>query len=196
MRRLKPVLAAILVLFVAPAIAKDPVALKRVSFYEFMQHKITVKIPLSIPVPREYEPAKIKKSQFLDSYWMRPADAEQANLTDDVPKANGFMFAFPSSNVGYDSRKGIFSPAEEPEVVAQTKAKGWEVSEERVRAGRYPALLMKTREVTSGTLVYAMYIGLNDDTATVYISYRPPGNSREAGDFVWAALRQALKDVR
>ena len=63
---------------------------------------------------------------------------------------------------------------------------------ERLDAGGHRVLLIAMKEAKSGKNLYALYVATAIETAVVRIFFRPPDNSREIGDFVWARIKRDL----
>lgn len=186
-------LVAVLVLGVSSvAQADDPIKIKAVRFDDFMRRSLAVSIPLSIPVPAEYEAAELPKAGIGQYYWMRPSDVAEANRTSDLPSGNGYMYGKVSPDVAYDKDKNLFVGVEDQASLQRMKA-AFQVSLERLHAGAHEVLLGTFMEPRSQKRAYFMYVATNIETNVVYVAFRPPANSQEIGDFVWEALRRSVK---
>jgi hypothetical protein len=172
--------------------ARDPVELKSIPLDSFMQNSLAVSIPLSIPVPVAYEAATLRGSPVGYSYWMNPQDAKSVEKTGDLPAKNGYMYGKVSLDVGYDKSKDIFIGAEDPQSIEKAKTVFSDVKIERLKVADHAVLLVTMSQKQTGKFAYAMYVATGIDTNTVYVAFRPAGNSGEIGEFVWSALRQKL----
>lgn len=182
----------LLLLLLPLAAGAEPAPLKTVPLGDFMQNQLRVPIGLPLPVPAEYEPAKLAAARVSYSYWMRPEDAEKANASGSLPADNGFMYGKISLDVGYDRAKDLFIGAEEPESIAKARKVFSAIELERYRFGEHAVLLMTLAAPESNKLVYAMYVATNIETNVVYVALRPANDSREVGDQVWASLKASL----
>lgn len=172
--------------------AGEPVVLKSVTLAEFTQKKPMGAVPLSIPVPIQYEFSKLKGMRWNDIIWMRPDDVEPANNTNDLPVKNGFMIGKITTDVRYDKAADIFVGVEDGESMGQAKKVASDLRVDRLDAGGHRVVLISMTEDKTSKHVYAMYVATDLGDAVVRISFRPPDNSREIGEFVWAKLKRDL----
>lgn len=175
-----------------PAIAADPIELKNVPLEVFTQKKPMGAIPLSIPVPVQYEFAKLKGMRWNDMSWMRPEDVEPTNSSGDLPLKSGLMLGKITSDVQYDKTSDLFLGLEDPTSMEQARQVYSDMRIERLDAGGHRVLLIAMNEAKSGKNLYALYVSTGIDTGVVRIFFRPPDNSREIGDFVWAKIKTDL----
>jgi len=102
------------------------------------------------------------------------------------------MYGKISTNVGYDEKNKVFIGVNDPATLKKLKGTFPSVTIEHFNFGQYPVVLMSMSAPESGKVIYAMYVGLNISTNAVYLAFRPPGNSKEIGDYVWAELKKTL----
>ena len=188
----RTVLALLQLLLATATWAAAPIELKSVPLDDFMHGQLAVSVKLAMPVPVAYEWASLKKTPAFSSYWMRPQDVAAAASSGDLPSDQGYMYGKVSSNVGYDADKKVFIGVDDPESLQKLKRMFPSVTIEHLTSGSHPVLLMATAAPDSGKLTYAMYIGLNVDSMTLFIALRPPGNSQAIGDYIWAELKSAI----
>lgn len=148
------------------------VPFKRLSIDAFYDSAV-VPLPLSIEIPAEYVHAPDLPVPLTYSYWMRPADVQQA-AQGSLPADNGYVYGKVSLDVAYDAARDSFG---DEDLEAQLAAAGARLSgKKRHKVARYPTLVMQIT-ASNGNVVCAMYIATLVSTNVLYIAYRPAGNN-------------------
>lgn len=185
-------IAGLLVLLAAHTRAAEPVDLRTLSLEEFMHGQVGVPIDVPVAVPAIYEWATISKAPVSYAYWMRPQDVAPAESSGDLPVEHGYMYGKISLDVAYDKRKDVFVGADDRSTMRKLKAAFPSIVTTRLKYGEHSVLLMSMHDHRLGKPIYVMYVGTNADTNVIYVAFRPPHNSKEIGDYVWASLAETL----
>jgi hypothetical protein len=173
-----------------PAAPAAPVQTRDVPVNQFMQGRLPVQIPLTIPVPVDYQPAKIRKIGF--SYWMRPDDAARASA-DSLPTRNGYMYGSTATNVTYDARHKVFYGIDDPGSLNKLRGAAANVQVRQFKEGKYPAVVLSMISGTTGQPAYFMYMATGVKNEVFYVSFRAPDGRPDIGDAVWAKLAAGIK---
>lgn len=172
----------------APAAA--PVQTRDVPVNQFMGGRLPVQIALNVPVPVEYQPAKIKKIGY--SYWMRAADAATASATQ-LPSRNGYMYGSTATNVTYEVRTKMFYGIDDPGSLNKLKSAASNIQVKPFKDGKHPAVLVSMISNTTGQPAYFMYMATGVKNEVFFLSFRAPDGRPDIGDAVWAKLAANLK---
>ncbi len=172
----------------APAAA--PVQTRDVPVNQFMQGRLPLQIPLNVPVPVEYQPAKIKKIGY--AYWMRPADAATATA-DKLPSRNGYMYGSTATAVTYEVRTKMFYGIDDPGSMNKLKSAATNIQVKQFKDAKFPAVLVSMISNTTGQPAYFMYMATGVKNEVFFLSFRAPDGRPDIGDAVWAKLAANFK---
>lgn len=172
------------------ALAAEPVQTRDVPVNQFMGGRLPLQIPLNVPVPVEYQPAKIKKIGY--SYWMRPADAANASATN-LPTRNGYLYGSTATNVTYEARTKMFYGIDDPGSLNKLKTAASNIQVKPFKEGKHPAVLVSMVSNTTGQPAYFMYMATGVKNEVFFLSFRAPDGRPDIGDAVWAKLAANLK---
>jgi hypothetical protein len=175
------------VVWAAPA---APVQTRDVPVNQFMQGRLPLQIALNVPVPVEYEQAKIKKIGY--SYWMRPADAATATAAN-LPNRNGYMYGSTATNVTYDASHRVFYGIDDPGSLNKLKGAATNIQVKQFKDGKNPAVLLSMISGTTGQPAYFMYMATGVKNEVFFLSFRAPDGRPDIGDAVWAKLAANIK---
>ena len=139
---------------------------------QFMQGRLPFEIPLKVPVPVEYQQAKIKKIGY--SYWMRPADA--VNATAD--------------------NHHVFYGIDDPGSLNKLRGAATNIQVKPFKDSRFPAVLLSMTSGTTGQPAYFMYMATGKKNEVFFLSFRAPDGRADIGDAVWAKLATAVAAVK
>jgi len=173
------------------ACAESCVKTRDVSFDDFMDHSLSVSIPLTIPMPVAYQHAPIEGAPSTYSYWMLPGETDSVQKTGDMPVKTGYVYGKISTDVGYDQSSDTFSGSEN--MKQQLEGHGLHlISSERIKVNGYAIMLMQIMFKAKNMKIYSMYVGTNAGTSAVYVNFHPPANDIALGDCYWQALKSTL----
>jgi hypothetical protein len=172
----------------APAAA--PVQTRDVPVNQFMGGRLPLPIALDVPVPVEYQPARIKKIGY--SYWMRPADAATASATQ-LPSRNGYLYGSTATNVTYEVRTKMFYGIDDPGSLNKLKSAATNIQVKPFKTGKHPAVLVSMTSNTTGQPAYFMYMATGVKNEVFFLSFRAPDGRPDIGDAVWAKLAANIK---
>jgi len=182
--------AGLALLAASAAIAAEPVQTRAVPVNQFMQGRLPLQIPLSVPVPAEYQQARIKKIGY--SYWMRPADAATATAAT-LPNRNGYLYGSTATNVTYDAKYKVFYGIDDPGSLNKLKAAATNIQVKRYANGKHPAVMLTMISGTTGQPAYFMYMATGVKNETFFLSFRAPDGRPDIGDAVWSKLAAQLQ---
>ncbi len=177
----------------APAPVPMQVETRDVPVNQFMQGRLPFEIPLKVPVPVEYQQAKIKKIGY--SYWMRPADAVNATA-DNLPGRNGYMFGSTATAVTYDAAHHVFYGIDDPGSLNKLRGAATNIQVKPFKDSRFPAVLLSMTSGTTGQPAYFMYMATGKKNEVFFLSFRAPDGRADIGDAVWAKLATAVAAVK
>lgn len=172
------------------AMAAEAVQTREVPVNQFMQGRLPLQIPVSLPVPVEYQQAKIKKIGY--SYWMRPADAANASA-DNLPSRNGYMYGSTATNVTYDAQHKVFYGINDPGSLNKLKGAATNIQVQQFANGNHPAVMLSMISGTTGQPAYFMYMATGVKSDTFFIALRAPDGRKDIGDAIWAKVAASLK---
>lgn len=174
----------------APAAATTVVQTRDVPANQFMQGRLSVDIPVNIPVPVEYAQSRVKKIGY--SYWMRPADAATATA-DNLPTRNGYMYGSTATVVTYDPRYKVFYGIDDPGSLSQLKTAATDVKVQQFKEGKYPAVMVSMISRSTGKPAYFMYMATGAKKEVFFLSMQAPDGRPDIGAAVWAKLAANMK---
>ncbi|HEY1147846.1 MAG TPA: hypothetical protein VGF27_04690 [Pseudoduganella sp.] len=175
------------VVWAAPA---APVQTRDVPVNQFMQGRLPLQMALNVPVPVEYQQAKIKKIGY--SYWMRPADAATATAAN-LPNRNGYMYGSTATNVTYDASHRVFYGIDDPGSLNKLKGAATNIQVKQFKDGKHPAVLLSMISGTTGQPAYFLYMATGVKNEVFFLSFRAPDGRPDIGDAVWAKLAANIK---
>jgi hypothetical protein len=160
---------------------------------QFMQGRLPFQIPLNVPVPVEYQQAKIKKIGY--SYWMRPDDAVNATA-DKLPSRNGYMFGSTATAVTYDAQHHVFYGIDDPGSLNKLRSAATNIQVKQFKDSKFPAVMLSMISGTTGQPAYFMYMATGKKNETFFLSFRAPDGRADIGDAVWAKLAAAVAALK
>ena len=170
--------------------AADAVQTRHVPVNQFMQGRLPLPIALNVPVPVEYQQAKIKKIGY--SYWMRPADAATATA-EALPTRNGYFYGSTATAVTYDARHHVFYGIDDPGSLNKLKSAATNIQVRQFKDAKHPAVMLSMISGTTGQPAYFMYMATGVKNEVFFLSFRAPDGRRDIGDAVWAKLAANIK---
>lgn len=176
-------------LLVSNTAAADCIASKRVPIDTFMNHSLSVNVPLDVLVPADYERAALDDIWQTYSYWMPPAMVADARRAKNLPTATGYMYGKISLDAGYDPASGTFKGTEAMES-AMAAAGYTDIHSEREKPNGHAVLFFDA--LKDGRRLYSMYVALNVETNAVYVSYVAPSNNGATGECFWKDFKAAV----
>jgi hypothetical protein len=174
----------------APAKPAAPVKTRDVPVNQFLQNRLPVQIALNIPVPVEYEPAKIKRMGY--TYWMRPSDAVTATASS-LPNSGGYMVGSTATNVTYDARHQVFYGVDDPGSLAKMRTVAANVQVRQFKNARHPAVMISMISGTTLQPAYFMYMATGVKNEVFFLSLRAPDGRPEVGADLWARLAANIR---
>jgi hypothetical protein len=155
-----------------------------------MQGRLPFEIALNVPVPADYQQAKVKKIGY--SYWMRPADAATATA-EALPNRNGYMYGSTATTVTYDAQHRVFYGIDDPGSLNKLKGAATNIQVKPFKDGKHPAVLLSMISGTTGQPAYFMYMATGKKNEVFFLSFRAPDGRPDIGDAVWAKLAANIK---
>ena len=167
------------------------VANRIVPFDTFMQGQL-VSVPLSIPVPKAYEPVTAEEMMHLTySYWMPRKEVKQSLKSHKLPEQTGYMYGKLSLNVAYEPELDSFSIHDEEFAASGQRVLG----KEQISVNGHSLLFMEVAVKVQNVerKVWMLYIAMNIDTNAAYFTYVPPRHDEALGDCFWKHLKEVAK---
>ena len=176
-------------LLVSNANAAECLPSKRVPLDTFMNHSLSVSVPLDVLVPADYERAALDDIWQTYSYWMPPAMVAGARQAKNLPRATGYMYGKISLDAGYDPASGTFKGTQDMES-AMAAAGYSDIHSEREKTNDHAVLFFDA--LKDGRRLYSMYVALNVETNAVYVSYVAPSGDPATGECFWKDFKAAV----
>lgn len=177
----------------AAAPAPVQVETRDVPVNQFMQGRLPFQIPLNVPVPVEYQQAKIKKIGY--SYWMRPADAATATA-EALPNRNGYMYGSTATQVTYDAQHHVFYGIDDPGSLNKLRTAATNIQVKQFKDSKFPAVMLSMVSGTTGQPAYFMYMATGKKNETYFLSFHAPDGRPDIGEAVWAKMAAAIAAIK
>lgn len=157
----------------------------------------SLRLPLKVAIPVNYELAKLPSERPDYSYWMPPEKVKTVLESGDLPVDTGYFYSKISLDVAYDADKKLFVGFEDRDPAAEMKQHGGENLEwERVDLRGYPAIFYRIQNASTKRVHYNAYIATLYEGIVFYIAYTPPDGDSTGGAKTWGRFRTALTGER
>jgi hypothetical protein len=182
----------------APSVLPKEQGFRVLSFAEFIGDvNESLRLPLKVAIPVNYEQAELPTERPDYSYWMPPEKVKTVLESGDLPVDTGYFYSKISLDVAYDADKKLFVGFEDRDPAAEAKQHGMENLEwERVDLRGHPAIFYRFQAASTKRVHYNAYIATLYEGIVFYIAYTPPDGDSTGGAKTWGRFRTALTGER